>query len=1121
VVSLKDCCLNFSNKSFPRLEQLSVDLYNGTGSVSNLNLDLSSLNDQLASVGVAIEVLDGFVRNIKVEIPWSNLMKDSCTLTLRGLELTIQMAEEVPTMQGMCESLFQTACTMTTSIEIAEKVVQDTEEETEGLDSLAQYIENILARVKLCLYDTVLRVERGKEENLTRMEIRIKKIEYSDEQNDGKDDTLEEEGQASIYMKKVSLSGATFWHDKKKPGDSSDNADSPDFVRRKSPGPESPPSSPGSYKSCSSGDPMEALADPFALIGEIMGTQEVRVRIQPRTGVNAPKLWLDANFQPFCFFVSPSQVHSVLDLVNELAQSSQKSSHKAHQNSRPIHFDEFGKIEEQVFEDVDQDSETDEEKPMHFQPGSQEPQFYSMYGSGATSAAPSMASSQMTASGSSTASGGGRRNNFLSNQVDPNYGGYQYSFKVSSLSITVLHNDPVSDFKMREMAQEHFEKMRELQSFGLVNRTMGDIASEIHNMSKSDRLTIFAFPLSGSVQQSGLTGYQREALQLHAQMGQLWIWEHLYNGSVLAPDQQKEGLQIPILKFRQDMHKSLLESLPEYGYCVRVNISQTRSRSSLRLELGRADFEFDPSIIDRISRLLSYQPPQTGRRRDPQSHDSLIADLSRPDQRKLSMEINVSAQDLSLKLRIPIPDRRDELHRAPWYQRRVRDEILKVDLHSLTISISKANSVNLSIKDVQLFFLNDEWDLSTPPCIQISSNDDGRTIVFPSIMVETKPAASKIAQSMYSSFHQYAQSSPQTPFSSQRTSYGDENYRQSVEAPANAAELEKFRRNLYDSSLTFVKLSFPKVRIDLLSNKFYEKLFNRLAWDLAMWKPVTVASPAEVHAPRQVFFDLDTDEDDGELPPVHRSNKGTPLPGTTQPTPIAIELDIEDGEVVLNCRQTNNSPGPEIHIDISSFKLIFAGKYLSGVADYIYISAQTLTIKHRPDQCAEFTAWVYPKFEEKSGYFHRHRESENEADPMIKISLKLENEEDERRLAHYTVAVGLSNTSVRYRMVKPGQAPWEHLGVLFNVQEELPVGYEPPAYVTSLHVSLKDIFLDYRPLYTSECAILSIDSFTLSTVLRPNSKVITLSMIGEYIAVHMTRRQLGEGQRNIDLKNDW
>lgn len=1088
-----------------RLEQLSVDLFNGTGSVSNINLDLSSLNEQLASVGVPIEVLDGFVRNIKVEIPWSNMMKDSCTLTLKGLELTVQMAEEVMTMQGMCESLFQTACTMTTSIEIAEKVVQDSEEATEGLDSLAQYIENILARVKICLYDTVLRVERGKEENLTRIEIRIKRIEYSDEQNDGKEESIDEDEKASIYMKKVSLSGATFWHDKKKPGSSR--------FETKSPTPESPPGSPGSagsYMSCDSSDPMESLSDPFALVGEIMGTQEVRFRIQPRTGVTAPKLWLDANFQPICFFVCPSQVHSVLDLINELTVP---TASKSQQNTRPIHFEEFGKIEEQVFEDVD--DEDDDDKPFQFQPGgSQEPQFYSMYGSGTTSVAPSMTSSQMTLSGSSTGSGRHRRqNNFMQTQVDPNYGGYQYSFKFSSLSLTILHNDPVSD--LREMASEHFEKMREFQHFGLVNRSMGEIAAEIHLMSQSDRLTIFVFPLSGSVQQTGMSGYQREALQLHAQMGQLWIWEHLFKDSVLAPAKREEGLQIPILKFRQDMAKSLLEALPEHGYCVKVNLSQTRARSSIRLELGKADFEFDPSIIDRISRIIGYAPPKSSRRREPESHDSLIADLSRPDQKKQNMEVNLSAEDLSLKLRIPIPDRRDELHRAPWFQRRVRDEIIKVDLHSLTVSLSKPNSVNISIKEVQLFFLDDELDLSTPPCVEISANEDGRTIVFPSISIETKTVASKIAQSMYSSFHQYAQASPQTPFSSQRTSYGDQTYRQTVECPADPAELDKFRRNLHDSSLTMVKLNFPRVRIELLSNKFYEKLFNRLAWDLAMWKPVT-GTQRPVEAPKQVFFDLDEDD---ELPPVHKVS-GHNILSQTQTTPLALELDIEDGDVILHCRPTNNSPGPEIQIDISDFKLIFAVKYLSGVADYLYISAQTLSIKHRVDQCAEFINWLFPKQSGRHSFYRESLENHSDLDPMLTLSLKLENEEDSRSLAHYTVAVGIANTTVRFRMVQPGQAPWDHLGIIFNVEEELPVGYEPPAYITSLHLNLKDMFIDYRPLYLASCAVLSIDCFTLSTVLRPNSKKVLLSMIGEYVALHISTRLPAESHKAIDLKND-
>ena len=38
---------------------------------------------------------------------------------------------------------------MTTSIEIAEKVVEEAEEEIEGLDALSAYIESVLARTGL------------------------------------------------------------------------------------------------------------------------------------------------------------------------------------------------------------------------------------------------------------------------------------------------------------------------------------------------------------------------------------------------------------------------------------------------------------------------------------------------------------------------------------------------------------------------------------------------------------------------------------------------------------------------------------------------------------------------------------------------------------------------------------------------------------------------------------------------------------------------------------------------------------------------------------------------------------------------------------------------------------
>ena len=107
---------------------------------------------------------------IKSIIAARYLLLDPLKLTLSGLELSVQMAEKTMTMQGMCESLYQTATAMTTSIEIAEKVAEEVNEEIEGLDALSAYIEKVLARVKITLLDTVLRVESEKGD--TKIELR-------------------------------------------------------------------------------------------------------------------------------------------------------------------------------------------------------------------------------------------------------------------------------------------------------------------------------------------------------------------------------------------------------------------------------------------------------------------------------------------------------------------------------------------------------------------------------------------------------------------------------------------------------------------------------------------------------------------------------------------------------------------------------------------------------------------------------------------------------------------------------------------------------------------------------------------------------------------------------------
>ena len=95
------------------LEQLSIDIYNGTGYVKNLNLDCEALNEQINAAtsfsnntsssssntsSVPIEIVSGFVGYISVYIPWHDLFNDYCKLTIKNVQITIRTKQRKPTM---------------------------------------------------------------------------------------------------------------------------------------------------------------------------------------------------------------------------------------------------------------------------------------------------------------------------------------------------------------------------------------------------------------------------------------------------------------------------------------------------------------------------------------------------------------------------------------------------------------------------------------------------------------------------------------------------------------------------------------------------------------------------------------------------------------------------------------------------------------------------------------------------------------------------------------------------------------------------------------------------------------------------------------------------------------
>ena len=150
----------------------------------------------------------------------------------------------------------------------------------------------------------------------------------------------------------------------------------------------------------------------------------------------------------------------------------------------------------------------------------------------------------------------------------------------------------------------------------------------------------------------------------------------------------------------------------------------------------------------------------------------------------------------------------------------------------------------------------------------------------------------------------------------------------------------------------FISLFFPNVEIEIHSRQFYEKLFNRLAWDLAMWEPSQVISgQSENFSQKKVFFELDI-EDEGPAPVTNAYGMGSA-------TPFGLELEIGRGNVKLNCRESNIGTGPTINLDLAGFNLLFGAKYLSGIADHLFISAHDLQITHKLESDPEETVWLY------------------------------------------------------------------------------------------------------------------------------------------------------------------
>ncbi|TKS72259.1 Autophagy-related protein 2 -like protein A [Collichthys lucidus] len=168
------------------LDQLGLDLYNGSGVIKEINLDVWAVNELLESLGAPLEIVDGFVSSITVTIPWQALLTDHCTLEVSGLQITCR--PKYRTSGGWDSQGWSSS--MTSSMQLAQECLKDPPEaseeppaQLEGLEMFAQTIETVLRRIKVTFIDTIVRIEHQPLDLETgvALEVHIKRLEYFDE----------------------------------------------------------------------------------------------------------------------------------------------------------------------------------------------------------------------------------------------------------------------------------------------------------------------------------------------------------------------------------------------------------------------------------------------------------------------------------------------------------------------------------------------------------------------------------------------------------------------------------------------------------------------------------------------------------------------------------------------------------------------------------------------------------------------------------------------------------------------------------------------------------------------------------------------------------------------------
>ncbi|XP_054889953.1 autophagy-related protein 2 homolog A [Poeciliopsis prolifica] len=765
------------------LDQLSLDLYNGSGDITNINLDVWAVNELLESLGAPLEMVDGFVGSIQVTIPWQALLTDHCTLEVSGLQITCRPKYRT---SGHWESQGWSS-SMTSSMQLAQECLKDPPEASEeppapleGLEMFAQTIETVLRRIKVTFIDTIVRIEHQPLDLETgvALEVHIQRLEYFDEAV--KDPSSQTAVPVDIHQppaflhKILQLTEVQLLYDiigavqgpfggvHPNSATASEGEEEDEDEER---GEEAKPLK---STTCPPSQPL--------LIGRCSGSIETTVKIKQNDMLPGPKLELDGRGGCIHMLLSPDQITHLADLLAALCIDIEPEQKCGGVNSRPLDSEDLRLIEEDLSKQLGSSPKDREwENEPHLEPYvtslENGEMFYSMGPAGMSSSVMSNRSgselsdsdmessthslSSLTHPAALTAQGlascprrypvagclsslphtsriRGRSHSGQAEQLKPEA---LLRLTLGGLTLTMLQEDPPSDgaSSLALVSQVFFQGLHSFEENMLTNKNFNHLrkcfatACPLSNL----RLTGAAVQVTCETRSgrrrcravtSDLSFSRLELLECLWQDGKPHYCELLQF--------QKAGLFTVGAAARPcaQLHYSLTEKHLRKGK-QRV----LRRDSVVRVELAELSAELDLDILSRLgslSRAFSHCPSQ-----------NCGPGLIQTQSVELCSSFTLLSPSAVLRLRFPIPDLRPPPLRRPPCQRAVREEMLVLEVTELELKHQEAPDLQsqqpapgqqwgpcltqlfeASFTDMHGWY--EGWEGGSFPCIRVKKNHD-------------------------------------------------------------------------------------------------------------------------------------------------------------------------------------------------------------------------------------------------------------------------------------------------------------------------------------------------------------------------------------------------------------